>query len=103
MRRPLESLDVTASPDLLRLAEEVERSGLARILKRGDRELALIAPVAPPASSAKQARRRRPTRVERDSILNIIGIGESAEPTDIARHKQAYLAAVFAPDNKKDG
>jgi len=29
---------------------------------------------------------------ERDTILNIIGIGESAEPTDIARFEQEYLA-----------
>ncbi len=32
---------------------------------------------------------------EADSILNIIGIGASDEPTDIAKHKREYLAEAI--------
>ena len=32
-----------------------------------------------------------------DGILNIIGIGASQEPTNIARHKRAYLADALDP------
>jgi hypothetical protein len=32
-----------------------------------------------------------------DAILDIIGAGESAEPTDIARNEQEYLAEAYAP------
>lgn len=34
---------------------------------------------------------------EPDAILGIIGIGSSAEPTDIARDKDRYLAESFDP------
>jgi hypothetical protein len=33
-----------------------------------------------------------------DSLLNIIGIGASEEPTNIAQHERAYLADAIAPE-----
>src|SRR5687767_14026706 len=80
-------LDVTGSSDLLDLAEEVRRSGVGRLLKRGDQELALRTPVDPRRGARS---RRRPASGERDAILNIVGIGESAEPTDVARLEASY-------------
>src|SRR3712207_3159307 len=88
-------IDVTGSRELLDLAEEVRRSGVGRLLMRGEQEPALLTPVDPPR--AARSRRRQPTSGERDAILNIVGIGESAEPTDIARHEREYLAEAYAP------
>ncbi len=96
MSRELQAVDIAASPDLLRLAQEVERTGVGRLLKRGDQDIAVLTPVQPPAARPKGPRRRASsTAAERDSILNIIGIGESAVPTDIAHHKDEYLAEAY--------
>ncbi|MGH2586376.1 MAG: hypothetical protein ACRDJE_15795 [Dehalococcoidia bacterium] len=87
MSADLQRMDVSASPELLRLAEEVQCSGHGRVLTRGDEPLVTVQPARQP--------RRRPRRTqpaEPDSLLKIIGIGESAEPIDIARHKREYLA-----------
>lgn len=44
MIRELTPIDITHQPDLLRLAEEVERTGRPRRLRRGDRDVALLVP-----------------------------------------------------------
>jgi hypothetical protein len=38
-----------------------------------------------------------PSTDEPDAILGIIGIGASAEPTDIARYKDQYIADAIDP------
>jgi hypothetical protein len=38
-------IDITNSPDLLRLAEEVQATNTARVLRRGDEPLAVVRPV----------------------------------------------------------
>lgn len=81
MSSELQTIDITNSAELLDLAEEVYQSGVGRLLKRGEQELAMLTPVtprleAPPAS--------HPAEGEQDAILSIIGIGASTEPTDIA-------------------
>ena len=97
MSTELQPIDISDSADLLNLAEEVRRSGVARLLKRGEQELALLTPVTRRRTTRP---RRQPTDEERDTLLNIIGIGASAEPTDIAHHEQEYLAEAYAPTRK---
>ena len=80
-------IDVTDSPELLRLIEEIERSGTTGVLVRDDHEIAVVTPTHTATSSRSGRSRRQPER-----ILNIIGIGASGEPTDVAQHKDAYLA-----------
>ena len=94
MSAKVQPIDVTDSAELLDLVEEVRRSGVGRLLMRGEEELALLTPV----DARRRARRPQPASEQRDSLLNIIGIGESAEPTDIARDEQEYLArGIRAP------
>ena len=98
-------LDITDSPELLRWAEEVQRTGVGRVLKRGKKELALLTPISrsvrtPRGEPSRQEGQKSPADAEADAILNIIGIGESAEPTDIARHELEYLAEAFAPKTR---
>lgn len=97
MSTALQTLDVTESSELLDLAEEVQRTGVGRLLIRGDEELAQITPVASrPSSHSPQ-----PAEDDgHDTLLHIIGLGASAEPTDIARNKQEYLAEAYAPTRK---
>ena len=93
MDERIKTLDISTSPDILRLAEEVDASQAPLMLTDGDRVVALLTPVATPAERQPpqlgQARRRR------DSLLNIIGIGESGEPSDVEHHELEYLAEAY--------
>jgi hypothetical protein len=82
-------VDVTNSPDLLHLVEVVEQGGVSCVLVRGNEEIAIVSPLHHDTSAAR-GRPRRSREPER--ILNIIGIGASGEPTDVAQHKDEYLA-----------
>ena len=92
MSTEVQPIDITDSAELLDLAEEVQRSGITRLLKRGEQDLALLTPVAP---RREVQQRRQPAADKRDALLNIIGIGKSAEPTDIAQHEGEYLAEAY--------
>ena len=89
MSKDIVRVDVTASPDLMQLAEELEKSGVGCLLVRGDEEVALMTPARPKTtqSPGRATSRRDPGR-----ILNIIGLGSSKEPSNIARHKDEYIA-----------
>lgn len=87
-------IDISDSSELLTLAEDVRRSGIGRVLKRGAQELVLVMPIVPPSRTAAPTRRRS-RHATPDAILNIIGIGASAEPTDVARDEQDYLAEAY--------
>lgn len=70
MAKELTPVDVTNTPDLLRLAEEVRRSGRARVLRRADEDLAVLSPVAPPA---KRRSKRVRTEADREAFLSSAG------------------------------
>jgi len=45
MAKELKPIDVTHTPDVLRLAEEVARSGIPHVLRKGNKDIAEIRPV----------------------------------------------------------
>jgi hypothetical protein len=92
-----ELIDVSDIPDVLRLVQEVARSGVPVILARDGDELAILTPASKPKDAARPG---GDDADEADSLLNIIGIGESAEPTDIAKHKHEYLAQAYESLNR---
>ena len=94
------SVDVTESPDLRNLAEVVRETGVGRILKRGDQPLAVLAPIEAQSAMVERPHRRQRGGNPADTILNIIGIGASAEPTDIEQHEREYLADAFIPRSR---
>ncbi len=57
----------------------------------------LMQPIA--ANGAEQAK-KRPTRLRKptptaEALLHLVAIGRSAEPTDVAKHKDDYLAQSY--------
>ncbi|MFN8559253.1 MAG: hypothetical protein U0531_18580 [Dehalococcoidia bacterium] len=93
MAREAQTVDITSSPDLLRLAHEVQRSGRRQTLVQGDEVVAeLVPPRRKPARAPKA-----PADAPHDPLLDLIGIGASAQPTNMAQHKRDYLAEAFAP------
>ena len=71
MARELKSVDVSDSPDLLRLAEEVGKTGEARVLRKGRRELAAIVPISARQKSPKKPRKL--TQAQREAFLSAAG------------------------------
>jgi hypothetical protein len=90
MAKEMTPLDVTDTPDLLRLAEEVARTGVARVLRRDSEELAVIRPV----STSRGRSRTRPTREAPPNawLEGLVGAAESAGPADISANIHAYVA-----------
>jgi hypothetical protein len=90
MSRNLKHIDAIKLPDVLRIAEEVQRTQEPRLIKRGDEELAVVSPISPTI-----IQRGRPTTLD-DSLWNIIGIGRSKGPTDTSANKHKYLAEAYS-------
>lgn len=95
MANDLKPIDITHTPELLRLVEEVAKSGIPRVLRREDKDVAVISPVS---STPKRVRRSKPTSKD-DPLWDIIGIAHAADfpgvSKDVASNKHAYLAEAY--------
>lgn len=93
MEDRVKSRDISGNPEVLRLVQEVDASQIALMLTDGDRVVAMLTPVGEPAEhpDSHEVRGRR----RRDSLLNIIGIGESRESSDVEHHELEYLAEAY--------
>ncbi|MFN0074394.1 MAG: hypothetical protein ACKVVP_23175 [Chloroflexota bacterium] len=95
MAKELKPVDITHTPEVLRLAEEVARSGIPRVLQRDQRDVAVISP-AP--STSRRVRRSKPTSHE-DPLLRIVGLASAEDfpdvPKDVSSNKHAYLAEAY--------
>ena len=56
MAKDLASIDISKSPDMLRIAEEVRTTNIPRVLRRNDEDIAIVMPIHPP----RRARHRDP-------------------------------------------
>lgn len=56
MKREVRAIDVSNLPDLLRIAEEVQRSNRAHVLMRESEELAIVVPARTRKSGTSDAR-----------------------------------------------
>jgi hypothetical protein len=97
MNTKTQEIDISNSSELLELVEEVRQSGDVRLLKRGEQALAMLIPLSMPRKTPPD---QQSTEKQRDTILNIIGIGASATPTDIAQHEQEYLGEAYTPTRR---
>jgi len=70
MAEPLPAIDVTDVPELRRLAEEVNRTGQARVLRRDGKDLAVVNPVPP---SDEEPFKRVKTEADRAAFLAAAG------------------------------
>ena len=99
MRGEVVAVEISNLPHLLALAEEVQASGESRLLKCGDREVALITPVERKTGGPRRPRRGDRRTHEDDPLWNIIGAGDTAgspdDPTDVAANKHKYLADAY--------
>jgi hypothetical protein len=104
MAKELRPIDISGSPELLRLAQEVEASGEPRLLRRKDRDLAVVMPVesvrakhaAKAVSGHAKTKKRRGVLTKDDPLLGLIGIGRSGLG-DVSENKHKYLAEAYSP------
>ena len=100
MARELAPIDITDTPEVRRLAEEVARTGIPRMLRSADQDLALISPVP---SNRSKARRRKPAP-RQDALSDIVGIADAAEfpdvSDDVSSNTHRYLADAYDDANR---
>ena len=63
-------IDISAMPELARLAEEVARTGERRVLRRGDVEVAVLIPARP---RARRQRGKTLTPAQTAAVLSTAG------------------------------
>ena len=61
MAKELTPIDVTNTPELLRLAEEVRASGEPRVLRRDSEDMAVVVPISPRPKRRTRSRIQAPT------------------------------------------
>jgi len=91
MAKELESLDVTDSPELLRVAEEGAETGVSRVLHTAKGKLAGIRPLPKPR---KRSPRPRPMTRD-DPFYKLIGIASSGTESDASERKHEILAQAY--------
>jgi hypothetical protein len=93
--KELKRADIADQPDLLRLVEEVRRTGQPVVLRRGDEDLAVLRPLGPKPVTRQMPLRRAGQTPKRDSLFDIIGMFSTEGPTDVSEHKHEYLAEAY--------
>jgi hypothetical protein len=98
MTRELQPLDVTNTPDVLRLAEEVASTGVPRVLRHNGHDLAVVRPATP-----TNRRRSRQSTAPNAWLEGLIGIATSDGPTDVSANVHAYIAeATHTKDHESN-
>jgi excisionase family DNA binding protein len=109
MADTLELLTIEAAASLLQVSTATVRRLIAdgrlvavrvgrglRVKREAVARLAAAPGPGPRKGRAAAVPKGRPTAAD-DPLWRIVGIGASAAPTDVARHKRDYLAEAAAP------
>jgi hypothetical protein len=96
-----QSIDVSDSPELLQLAEAVQRTQEPVVLVRRNEPLAEVRPARASGRRAARAASSQPTqpRNANDWLLRLVDIGASSTPvdaaSDVSTNKHRYLADAY--------
>jgi hypothetical protein len=107
MSKELKPVDITHAtlPDLLHLVDEVQATQEPRLLKRGEKGVAVLAPVQEKSSKTRSAKRTRRRLPDNRWLLNLVGIADEAiaedAPTDVSSNKYKYLAEAYYAESHK--
>lgn len=95
--RKMKHIDISNSPELLRIVEEARTSREPRVLRQDDEDVAILRPVK--RLARKRIPRGRPTTAE-DPLWRLVGIGESEGSGDVSTNKHTYLGDAYADRHK---
>ena len=96
MAHELEPLDISHLPDLMHLAEEVQRTRTPRRLRRASEDVAILTP------APKRRRGRSRVLTEEDPLFRLVGIGRSGGSGDVSANKHHYLAEAYHAEASPD-
>src|SRR5215213_5528636 len=91
--KELKPVDITSTPEVLRLAQEVARSGVPLMLRTDQEDLAVLTPAAKPK---RRSGRAKPVTKD-DPLFSLIGIGRSQTPGGMSARKHEALARAYRP------
>jgi hypothetical protein len=102
MARGERYIDISETPELLRLVAEVEQTGQPSHLRRGGVTVAVLAPVVPGGAKVQRPRiRRRSTPIPPDDpLFDIVGMSSEPGPTDVSANKHRYLSEAYYPSKQ---
>jgi hypothetical protein len=83
-------IDISSIPELLRIAQEVQRTNESAVLQQESEDLAMLTPIKP---VAKRSIRGKPTSAD-DPLWKLVGIGHSGR-SDISANTHQYLADAY--------
>jgi hypothetical protein len=83
------TIDIDESPEVLRLAGEVQSSGQPAVLQRQGKPVARLVPVG------ALKRKRRSAKTGKGPFDSLIGLGSSGG-SDVATYKHQYIADAIA-------
>jgi hypothetical protein len=93
MTRELRPVDVTSIPELLKLAEEVGASGESRILRRDNKDLAVLMPV----SRARSRTRPPHSKKDLDAFRSAAGSWKDVDIDKFLENSEASRASSRPP------
>jgi hypothetical protein len=102
MAGDLTPLDVTDTPEILRLAEEVARPGVSRVLRHDGKDLAVIGP-APSNGHRQSPAASTPLTSPNAWLEDLIGMGQSDGPTDVSANIHTYVAEATHAEGRHSG
>ena len=84
-------IDIGSIPELVHLAQEVQRTNESAILQQESEDVAILTPIKPMAK--KRSVRGKPTSAD-DPLWKLVGIGHSGRG-DISENTHKYLAEAY--------
>jgi hypothetical protein len=94
MTSELSSMDISALPELVRLAEEVARTRRPRTLRRGSEAVAVLAPTPAQSRRSRSARPSRDTRSIAERTAGSLKRYAKQPPATREEEKNAFGQAV---------
>ena len=100
MAREPQPIDISQSPEMLRLVEQIGQSGQPRRLSRRGKTVAVLTPVNAAPRKRTGARRRTGLLTPDDPFWRLVGIGRSGLG-DVSANKQKYLGDAYYPTDNQ--
>jgi|SRR6266851_8378241 hypothetical protein len=90
MTQHIPTIDATDPQALAHALEDVERTKTPRLIKRGDKEIAVLSPLKP-----KRTRKLGRPLTRSDSLFTVIGQAPVADADQVVDNVDTYLAKAY--------
>ncbi len=91
LNKEVKHIDISNTPELIRLAEEVQESNQVTVLTKDGEEVLEVRPAKP----AGKKRVKRAKFTKDDAMFRLIGVGKSNIPGGVSGKKHEYLAQTY--------